>query len=301
MYNKNPNVYIKIQLGPFIVKLVDELEQQQQSLYQLRSSENVEELRQPIDPEEERRDPGSQQSRRIFHHVCHKAALRLTALLLSIEQGLNDENPNVPSFRTIPRAQALMAQMKIDDKVFRQVKVWLQSPVFLDRHIPPAIRITFLQVLYLVVSANGALEKLRGETLLNFISDMISQVAKRGEESKESAQTGAAAATSVTPRSTSTAEELAYGRLEDGLVMMTISKLLYAELQSEEESTSVAARKGHKISDHLLGAGPLKQLFQIVEQRPHCSTEVRYIFAKLQQKGGERLAKKVPTPSGNLP
>ena len=44
VYNKNPNVYIKIQLGPFIVKLVDELEQQQQSLYQLRSSENVDEL-----------------------------------------------------------------------------------------------------------------------------------------------------------------------------------------------------------------------------------------------------------------
>jgi len=66
------------------------------------------------------------------------------------------------SFRDIPSA------------VVRYMKVWLQSPVFLDLHIPADIRITFLQVVYLVVSAKEALDKLRGETLLNFIADMVS-------------------------------------------------------------------------------------------------------------------------------
>mmetsp|Transcript_38452 Transcript_38452/g.50435 ORF Transcript_38452/g.50435 Transcript_38452/m.50435 type:complete len:80 (+) Transcript_38452:1303-1542(+) len=77
------------------------------------------------------------------------------------------------SYRNNVSVPALMSFRSINDKVFRQMKVWLQSPVFLDAHIPHGVRITFLQVLYLVVSAKGALEKLRGETLLNFISDMI--------------------------------------------------------------------------------------------------------------------------------
>ena len=45
--------------------------------------------------------------------------------------------------------------------------------MFIDEHIPHEIRITFFQVLYLVVSAKGALSKLRGETLNNFIADVI--------------------------------------------------------------------------------------------------------------------------------
>ena len=66
-----------------------------------------------------------------------------------------------------------MAFKEINSKVFRSLKVWLQSPVFMDEHIPHEIRISFIQVLYLVVSAKGALAKLRGETLHNFIAEMI--------------------------------------------------------------------------------------------------------------------------------
>ena len=91
--------------------------------------------------------------------MCHRAQLLLTALLLSIEQLLNDFNPNVKNFRRDEnlQTQPFMAFKTIDQKVLMAMKVWLQSPVFLDEHIPFEVRITFLQVLYLVVSAKGSL------------------------------------------------------------------------------------------------------------------------------------------------
>ena len=100
-----------------------------------------------------------------------------------------------------------MIYKDINVKVFQSMKVWLQSPVFIDAHIPPEIRITFLQVLYLVVSAKDALKSLKGETLNNFITDMIAQIANRKagtgantavaqEESKEESKSAVAQETS---------------------------------------------------------------------------------------------------------
>ena len=56
------------------------------------------------------------------------------------------------------------------------------------------MRITFVQVLYLVVSAKGALAKLRGETLHNFIADMIVKIANRGATEEIKGNVSAAAA-----------------------------------------------------------------------------------------------------------
>ena len=109
---------------------------------------------------------------------------------------MNVFNPNVKNFRRDEdlQAQDFMANTTIDNKVFQALKVWLQSPVFIDVHIPPEVRITFVQVLYLVVSAKGALSKLRGETLHNFITDMIDKIANRGasEETRELSSAAAA-------------------------------------------------------------------------------------------------------------
>ena len=111
-----------------------------------------------------------------------------------------------------------MALKKIDDKVFQSLKVWLQSPVFIDAHIPPEIRITFLQVLYLLVSAKDSLSKLKGETLNNFITDMIAQIATRAAEESKANEAEAA--------QESTDEKLAYIMLEDSMMLMTVQQLL---------------------------------------------------------------------------
>ena len=50
VYNKNPNVYIKMRLEDFINKIVDELDGIQKDLYRLKNSEEVHQLSQPINP-----------------------------------------------------------------------------------------------------------------------------------------------------------------------------------------------------------------------------------------------------------
>ena len=49
VYNKNPNVYIKMALEEFIAKIVDKLEVVQQDLYRLKTSEEVASFSKPID------------------------------------------------------------------------------------------------------------------------------------------------------------------------------------------------------------------------------------------------------------
>lgn len=49
IYNKNPNVYIKMQLEEFIIKIVDRLELVQQDLYRLKTSEEVTSFSKAID------------------------------------------------------------------------------------------------------------------------------------------------------------------------------------------------------------------------------------------------------------
>ena len=115
VYNKNPNVYIKKKLEDFTLKIVEELEKVQQNLYNLKNSEDISVFSQPI---EEHENPGDVvHSRKKFFFECHQAQLKLTALLLSIEQLLNDENPNVRNFRRDDHLQAytFMAYKTIND------------------------------------------------------------------------------------------------------------------------------------------------------------------------------------------
>ena len=69
VYNKNPNVYIKMQLEEFINKIVDRLEVVQQDLYQLKTSEEVASFSKAIDFNGERDEPSKSQKK--FHYACH--------------------------------------------------------------------------------------------------------------------------------------------------------------------------------------------------------------------------------------
>lgn len=83
VYNKNPNVYIKMPLNTFIKDIVEELDNVQEDLYALKNSEEVDQLSRPITPD---MDPDEiPLNHKKFHHVCHRAMLLLSALLLSIE------------------------------------------------------------------------------------------------------------------------------------------------------------------------------------------------------------------------
>ena len=46
----------------------------------------------------------------------------------------------------------------VEEDVYKYFKVWLQSPVFLDDKISDSIRITFLQVLYLLVEIDETMK-----------------------------------------------------------------------------------------------------------------------------------------------
>ena len=74
-----------------------------------------------------------------------------------------------------------------------------------------------------MISAKDALSILKGETLHNFIADMTAQIANRSEEeSKEQS----AASSSQQPLT----QTAGYTKLEESLMMMTISKLLYLDI-----------------------------------------------------------------------
>ena len=130
VYNKNANVYIKVGLDEFILKIEDELERVQSNLYNLKNFQNVAQFSKPIADGEDPKD--ILDSRKQFNYVCHRTTLLLTALLLSIEQLKNEQNPNVKSYTTTVQVPAQMSYQTLDHKVFRSMKVWLQSPVFLD-------------------------------------------------------------------------------------------------------------------------------------------------------------------------
>ena len=68
------------------------------------------------------------------------------------------------------------------------------------------------------MSAKDAYSKLKGETLNNFITDMIAQIATRAAEESKATEAEAA--------QESTDEKLAYIMLEDSMMLMTVQKLL---------------------------------------------------------------------------
>jgi len=70
-------------------------------------------------------------------------------------------------------------QIAIETDVFKYIKVWLQSPVFLDNNISDEIRITFLQVLYLIIDIPDSMTYFKtSEVTLNFITDAIFKISK---------------------------------------------------------------------------------------------------------------------------
>lgn len=107
----------------------------------------------------------------------------LTSLLLSLEQLLNNEfNPNLPNVRRNENSQGIskfgeilidsLTHRKevIENRVYLYLKMWLQNPVFLDEAIDKNIRITFLQVVYLVVELEGTMAQFKKEEVpLQFI------------------------------------------------------------------------------------------------------------------------------------
>lgn len=177
-----------------------------------------------------------------------------------------------------------MAFKKIDQKVLMAMKVWLQNPVFLDQHIPAEIRITFLQVLYLVVSAKGSLEQLKGETLQNFISDMVNHIASHGEEESK-VDLNASAVSSSSSRS-----KHGQTMLEDSLVLMTVQKLLYID-----------GKTGHtkSIYESLSNELAIQHLMKIALKN-HCVNDVEYIYAKIREAGDKKRIDKIVTKYGTL-
>jgi hypothetical protein len=55
-------------------------------------------------------------------------------------------------------AETMAENKAVEEDVYKYFKVWLQSPVFLDDKISDSIRITFLQVLYLLVEIDETMK-----------------------------------------------------------------------------------------------------------------------------------------------
>ena len=94
----------------------------------------------------------------------------LTTLLLSIEQLVQNEyNPNLMQTRKENQHNDAQGQLysklierstdqiQIEEQVYKYFSVWLKSSLFLDNHISDEIRITFLQVLYLIIDIPDAM------------------------------------------------------------------------------------------------------------------------------------------------
>lgn len=70
----------------------------------------------------------------------------------------------------------------IEEEVYKYFKVWLQSPVFLDNNISDSIRITFLQVLYLMVEIDETNTFKELNVPLQFINDAIERMSNEKEK-----------------------------------------------------------------------------------------------------------------------
>jgi hypothetical protein len=167
IYNRNPAVFIGNSLTSFITDVSANIYKLSQKLYDFNSKHT---------PEEKTDNPQ-------YQYYCYKAQVLLTSLLLSLEQLLNNEfNPNLPNPRRNENSQGIskFGEILIDNLVHRKevienrvylyLKMWLQNPVFLDEAIDKNIRITFLQVVYLVVELEGTMAQFKKEEVpLQFI------------------------------------------------------------------------------------------------------------------------------------
>lgn len=108
-----------------------------------------------------------------FNYRQYQALLMLTALMLAIEQLLsNPFNPNhlfmtsagdkQQSQKAIWKSymSSHLSQSILADKVHSVVSFWLSTQVFLDKHLPLEIRISFLQLMILVVKTKESVSRL---------------------------------------------------------------------------------------------------------------------------------------------
>ena len=175
----------------------------------------------------------------------------LTTLLLSIEQLLQNEyNPNLLQTKKDSNLDAqgqLYAklierstdQIQIEEQVYKYFKVWLQSPVFLDNHISDEIRITFLQVLYLIIDVPDSMTFFKtSEVPLHFITDTIFKISKDQKDNQ--------------------------GLVEDSLVLLITQKMLRRD--SEYTCSQLATE------------ATLRQLLQIGNTKKNLSKHIEYIM-----------------------
>lgn len=88
-------------------------------------------------------------------------------------------NPNSHGLSKFVENIYEVAQSKktIEENVYKFIKVWLQSPVFLETG-DHSISITFLQVLYLVIELDSSMTFERQQWSLQFISDAVTRMTK---------------------------------------------------------------------------------------------------------------------------
>mmetsp|Transcript_29965 Transcript_29965/g.29168 ORF Transcript_29965/g.29168 Transcript_29965/m.29168 type:complete len:225 (+) Transcript_29965:2098-2772(+) len=113
----------------------------------------------------------------------------LTSILLSIEQLLyNDYNPNrlMATKKEDKNAEAkfykqiiekITEQAQLDNRVYPIFSFWLQTQVFLSKQMPVEIRITFFQIIFLIIDMNDAIKILKdNQCLMQFITDSIEKI-----------------------------------------------------------------------------------------------------------------------------
>lgn len=123
--------------------------------------------------------------------------------------------------------------------MYKYIKVWLQSPVFLDNNISDEIRITFLQVLYLIIDIPDSMTYFKtSEVTLNFITDAIFKISKDTKDNQ--------------------------GLVEDSLVLLITQKMLKRD--SEYTCSQLATESS------------LLQLMQIAKQKKNLSKHIEYIL-----------------------
>lgn len=113
----------------------------------------------------------------------------LTSILLSIEQLLfndfnqnrlmankkEDKNAETKFYKQI--IEKTTEQTQLDHKVYPILGFWLQTQVFLSKNIPVEIRLTFLQIIYLIIDVADAVKVLKdNQSLMQFITDSIEKI-----------------------------------------------------------------------------------------------------------------------------
>ena len=190
-FNQNPAVFINTKLNMFITEVATQLFSVSQYLYAKRQDDTLGELKAEKIARLIENPERMSANQRQYKYLCSQAQLQMTALLLSIEQLLyNEFNPNLLQSRHEEKLDAqakLTAQLilrttdirQVEERVFKYFTMWMQYPVFLDDELPIDLRITFLQVLFLIIDAPGSMAFFKkSEVPLDFVTKLINKVVK---------------------------------------------------------------------------------------------------------------------------